>query len=360
MATYSIKADQIVDVIPVFATARRVPLFVGPPGCAKTAMVREAARLHGDAIGQHVEVRELHLASMSEVDVRGYLIPDGDQAKFTKPEFWAAVEAHPHGVLFLDEFPQAPHEVQKAVAPLVLEGRIGEYTLPAGWSVVLDGNRSEDNAGANTLLSHIVNRVVIVNVTPPDATTGASWAVSAGVAPEICAFAQLRPDVVFGGELPADPDTPYATPRSLHALSDVANAFPGGLHGLVHNRVGMALLSGAIGVGAATELAALVRTSLTLPAFSEVVADPAGTPVPVEPDMAYAMVMLCATRATAVNVDAVVQYLTRFSANYTLAGVVSMARRDRSLLSASAALGKWVVDNKATLAKFSHYITGNV
>ena len=42
-AKFTITADQITDVAPVFFNAKRVPLFVGKPGMAKTAFVREAA-----------------------------------------------------------------------------------------------------------------------------------------------------------------------------------------------------------------------------------------------------------------------------------------------------------------------------
>ncbi len=355
-AAYSITADQIADVIPVFYNSRRVPLFVGPPGIAKTAFTRVGATELASRFGEYVAVREMHLASMSEVDVRGYLVPNGNQAVFTKPEFWETVEKSPRGILFLDEFVQASHEVQKAVAPLILEGRIGEYVLPPGWSVMLAGNGLDDGAGANTLLSHIVNRVTIVKITAPDVEVWASWAATAQLPFELIAFAKYRPDVVFGSEVPAAADTPYCTPRSMHALGDIANHFPGGTRAMVDSKLGMALMNGAIGAGAASEVSALIRTAIKLPSYEDVVNNPSGTTVPSKPDASYAMIMLVAVRAKLEHAEAIMEYLQRFPPNFAVTGIVSLVRRDKQFVT-SRRMHAWVMQNKELLAKFSKYIT---
>lgn len=353
---YTITADQIADLVPTFYQSKRVPLFVGPPGIAKTAFVREAATAMSFKFGESVAVRELHLASMSEVDIRGYLVPTGDRAMFTKPEFFETVDKHNRGILFLDEFPQATHEVQKAVAPLILEGRIGEYVLPPGWSVILAGNGIDDNAGANTLLSHIVNRVTIVNVKSPDPEVWASWAVSNQLPFELIAFAKYRPDAVFDNKMPETADTPFCTPRSLHAVGDLANAYPGGIRAMVEQKQGMALINGAIGAGAATELASLVRTAINLPSYEDVVAKPDKVIVPNKPDQKYAMIMLMAVRAKIEHAEQVMEYLMRFEPNYAVTGIVSLVRRDRAM-AASPKMRQWVMQNREMLTKFSRYIT---
>jgi hypothetical protein len=362
VASYSISADKIADILPVFTMAKRVPLLTGRPGIAKTAFVRQGAvelgRRLSAAFNQQIDVhvRELHLASMSEVDVRGYLIPNGDQAVFTKPEFWAAVEQNPYGILFLDEFMQANHEVQKAVATLILERRIGEYQLPDGWSVVLAGNGLDDGAGANTLLSHIINRVNIINVTAPDVDVWCSWAAAEGLPFELIAFAKYRPDVVFNSDIPAAPNTPYCTPRSLHALGDIANAYPGGVRAMVDSPVGLALMTGAIGAGPASELAALVRTAINLPSYEAVVADPDGTMLPTKPDQIYAMTMLVAVRAKLEDAEQAVRYITRFQPNFAITGIISLVRRDKGF-AASKQMMQWVVANRDMLQKFAKFIS---
>jgi len=359
---YAITADKIARVIPVFYHSRRVPLFRGKPGIAKTAMVREGAATISRQINAPCVVRELHLASMSEVDVRGYLVPttgpDGtSRSVFTKPEFWATVEQNAHGILFLDEFPQATHEVQKAVAPLILEGRIGEYILPPGWSVVLAGNGIEDNAGANTLLSHIINRVVLVDVLAPEVDDWVVWAANSGEVPsELIAFAKIRSDLVFNTDIPGVADTAYCTPRSLHALGKVALAYPGGVRAMVDDPMGLALMQGSIGVGTASELAALVRTTINLPTFDDVLANPEKTKVPEKPDEAYAMVMLCAVRSQQEHIDRVMEYLTRFKPNFAITGIISLVKRNRSFAQ-SKKMHSWIMANQDLMKKFARYIT---
>lgn len=361
-STYSVTADAIADILPMYALAHRVPLFTGRPGIAKTAFVREAAAQmtrRNTAAGQpspEVAVRELHLASMSEVDVRGYLVPFNGQSTFTAPEFWPATQASPRGILFLDEFMQANHEVQKAVAPLILERRIGEYQLPDGWSVALAGNGLEDGAGANTLLSHIINRVSIINVKAPDVDVWCSWAAIQQLPPELIAFAKIRPDAVFDSPIPVSPNTAYCTPRSLHALGEVANVFPGGLRAMVDSNMGMSMLVGAIGAGAASELSAVVRTAINLPSYETVVSDPDGTTLPTKPDQIYAMVMLLAVRAKLEHADAVVQYMARFTPNHAITGIISLVRRDKGF-ARSKAMMNWVIANRPMLEKFGKYIS---
>jgi MoxR-like ATPase len=47
------------------------------------------------------------------------------------------------GILFLDELNRAQDDVIQAVFQLVLEGRVGQYVLPPGWSIVVAGNFME-------------------------------------------------------------------------------------------------------------------------------------------------------------------------------------------------------------------------
>jgi hypothetical protein len=353
----AIPSTELATLIRVFFLAKRTMYAVGKPGIAKTAMVRKGCEDVGKALGKPFVVRELHLASMSEVDIRGYLIPDGDDSKFTKPEFWRVVEANEYGCLFLDEFPQAPHEVQKAVAPLILERRIGEWYLPDGWMVVCAGNSIEDNSGANSLLAHVLNRMSRIEVCAPDVDEWITWAAQNNLPPELIAIAKLRPDIVFNSDIPSEPDTPYCTPRSLHALGDIANAYTGGLVEMVACPTGISILNGTIGQGPAVEVAAMVRTSMRLPSYQDVMADPEKCPVPTKQDEAYAMAMLVAVRGDAKrDAGKPVQYLGRFPPNIALAGIMPLIRRDGEFLKTKE-IARWVIANKEITNKFRHYLT---
>lgn len=369
----SITADQIGLVVKSCYHAGIAPLFIGKPGIGKTEIVTTAVKELAAELDEHVHIRFLHAAGMAETDVRGYLIPvdsavpplpgreatSTKYAAFTKPEFWADVEKYPRGILFLDELLQANPEVQKALAPLILEGRIGEYILPPGWRVVAAGNGIEDGAGAGAMLTHVTNRVCVVNVVSPEVSAWAAWAAENHVPFELIAFAQLRPTLVFNTDVPDEPNAPYCTARSLTRLGDLSKHYPGGLRRMVEEPVGRAMVAGMVGDGAAAELSAVVRVAINLPSFEQVVANPTGTPVPTELDKVYSMVIMVAMRADASNADAVMTYLSRFDANHALTGVIAMVRRDVTLLQ-NAQMSTWIMGNRGILDRFQKHIAAAI
>lgn len=353
-----ISASEIPSVIAMMYNTPRVPYFVGKPGMGKTAFGRLAAQQLGREHKCDFGLVVLELASIAECDVRGYLIPQGDKCLFTAPVFWDEVLKHERGLILIDEFGQAPHEMQKAIAPLLLEGRIGDYKLPPGWKIVCIGNAVEHNSGSNTLLAHVLNRLTRIEVSPPDKDQWALWAIGAALEPEVIAFAQLRPGIVFESDIPGASDTPWCTPRSLHAASDVAKAYPGGIQQMVAEPVGLCLLAGSIGDGPAGELAALVKTAFDWPTIEEVCADPLGCKIPTELSAQYGVVMMVAVRAQAtVHGDAPMRYLMRFQNNLALVGIVALVNKD-SAFTSSKVLSDWVINNRALLAKFHKFVGG--
>ena len=67
------------------------------------------------------------------------------------------------GVLFLDEFAQATPEMQKIAGRVCVKGCC-ETKISDGFKIVLAGNRRTDRAGANSILSHLLDRVIEMHV----------------------------------------------------------------------------------------------------------------------------------------------------------------------------------------------------
>lgn len=354
----TIKATDIPEVIAQCYLAGIAPLFVGKPGIGKTELTHAAAQRLGRQFGEEFGVHEMHLASYNECDVRGYLVPDGGNAVFTRPDFFATVDKFSRGILFLDEFLQAEHAVQKAIAPLILDRRIGQYQLPPGWMVALAGNGLDDRAGANTLLSHITNRVMYIEVAPPDVDEWVIWAAQNELPPALIAFAKLQPNIVFESDIPESDNTAYCTPRSLTRVGRLANANGGddALTRMVTTPIGTAMVSGLIGQGAAVALKAAVETAHKIPAFEHMMSDPLKCPVPTALDEQYAAVMLVAVRAKAeLHLKSAAQYLLRFPTNILLVGVLALVNRDDAFLDADE-LMNWAMANRDTLGKFQKFI----
>lgn len=345
----TIKFADMSAAIAAYVNAGITPLFLGAPGIGKTAAVHQYAEQVSINSGKACPVRVVELASFSEVDVRGYLIPNGTEATFTTPSFWPKAD-EPQGVLFLDEFPQADAAVQKAVASLLLERRIGDLTLPDGWCVVAAGNRVDDGAGANTLLSHIVNRLALVEVESPTIDELVTYLVGRGYGPEVPTFVKLR-----GGELlnkrPEEDNVPYCTPRSVEAVARLLKGTPG----LINSAFGLGAIAGLIGSGPATELKAALELFGKLPSYNEIVSSPDTAKVPEALDLAYAAIMLVTTRAKLEHADPVVTYVSRFEPNVAMVGMAGLLRRDPRFFK-TAAMSKWATANSDVVVRLSKFM----
>jgi len=349
----AIKFNAIAASINACRSADLTLCLLGAPGIGKTSAVREAATRMTATTGIIHHVKVVELASISEVDVRGYCVPQGNEAIFTLPPFWPKAD-ETHGILFLDELPQASPEVQKAVSSLLLERRIGDNVLPAGWQVVIAGNRVDDNAGANSFLSHITNRLCIVEVEPPTIDELTVYLLSKGYGPEVPTFLKLRGGELLG-RVPEQDNTPYFTHRSAEALCKLIEAWPDGRSEFGTNGTAFTLAAGLIGVGAAVEFKAAVELFGKLPSYADIVAEPERAKVPNEIDHQYAAIMLCVTRAQLKDAGAVIKYLARFDANYAMVGVAGLLRRDTKFGNTTefAQWGSANSDVIARLAKFA-------
>lgn len=355
-----VPATQIPRLIAAFYGSGRTLYMRGSPGIGKTDLVNEGARMvtaaytAANVVDPDVKVYELHLASMSEVDIRGYLIPNGGNATFTKPVFATAVESSPRGILFLDEFPQATHEVQKAVAPLLLKGEIGDFKLPDGWMVVACGNLESDNAGVQNLLQHVVNRLCIVDVEAPTADDWIEWAARSGLSLEAITFAKMCPGVLVSKPDLSSNDRPYCTPRSLHALDDVARRFPGGYTAMMSDSAGFAIVAGFIGEGAAAELRAVVTLTSKLPKYEDIVANPDTITLPTELNEQYASIMMVGLRAKVTDNVQAVKYIARYNPNLASVGMCTLASRDMKF--ACAEMAAWISSNVDFVKRLSKYM----
>lgn len=69
-------------------------------------------------------------------------------------------------VLFLDELPQSPHDVQKAAFQLVLDRQLGQYKLKPNVRIVAAGNLLHEFAGTEIMLDPLKGRFLHVQLQP--------------------------------------------------------------------------------------------------------------------------------------------------------------------------------------------------
>lgn len=334
-------------VATVYAGGKQTVVFRSEPGIGKTEQVRVAAKQLGEQYGVEFGLVEEHLASRSEVDLRGYLIPSGEDSFYTKPDFWKTVEAHTHGILFLDELFQASTEMQKVIAPLLLDRRIGDHVLPDGWMVVGATNGMEHNSGVTAPpLQHLVNRISLIDLDPPTPEQVANHYAVNDLPPEVIAMVLKAPASVLGTK-PVTRGAPYCSPRSLFQAGKVMRQFPSAAVAL-ESSVGRALVAGFIGGPALTELSAICRLSESLPTMDDILASPSTLPVPETVDKQWLIASMLGARATEAQAPAAFEYLQRMSPN--VAFVALWAWWKRNLNCASAGISQWCVANDALLS----------
>lgn len=129
------------------------PAFIwGPPGVGKSQLVAQVAA------EQKKEMIDIRAVLLDPVDLRGlpHLGKD-NTARWATPDF---LPQEGEGILFLDELNAAPPLVQAACYQLTLDRKIGEYTLPDGWSVLAAGNRETDRSVTSRMPSALANRFI--------------------------------------------------------------------------------------------------------------------------------------------------------------------------------------------------------
>jgi len=297
--------------------------------------------------------------AMDAPDAMGFLIPTktdaGPVAMYSKPNWLRRIEEKialglDSGVLFLDEYLSADHLVQKAFAPLMSERRIGEWSLPDGWVVWVAGNRTIDKAGANKMLSHIGNRMCVLDV-EADLDSWTTWANDHDIHPMYIAFAQARPGVVFHNDAPKNPDDQQVSPRSFVYAHDF-HADDNDSMSLDTDVVTQGIIAGYIGEAATAELFGFLKTVDELPTIQEIEANPATAKLPNEyrMDAQYAAVQMVVHHVNSDNINPLFGYITRLNKELQASAAKQMIDKTKGTLLNSAALGKWISENPALIS----------
>lgn len=245
----------------------------GAPGIGKSHTVAAVAQ------AAKIDLIDLRISQLAPTDLRGLPVADHESrtSRWYPPEF---LPRSGSGILFLDELNMAPPAIQGIAQQLVLDRKVGSYSLPEGWHVWAAGNRSEDGASVFSMPSALQNRFIHVTVTP-HFESFRSWALQNGVDEKIVAFLAWRPELLHK----RDPKNPaWPSPRAWTA----ANALH--LAGLP--------MDPAIGDAPAGEFRAYLKVYDTLPDFDSILTGKAmDTPFPAEPSARYATSLGLAIRA---------------------------------------------------------------
>lgn len=251
------------------------PVFIhGSPGIGKSYIVNDIAQSH------NLSLIDVRLSQLDAVDLRGIPTISNEQTKWMPPVFLPTDE-NSEGILFLDELNSAPLSVQAAIYQLVLDRKIGEYTLPKGWRIVCAGNKIDDKGIVFKLPSPLINRMIHI-VLEAKFDDFKVWAIQNEIHPFIVGFLGFRPDLL-SSEVPSSTETnpAFCTPRAWAMLSKIIKS---------HSDINAInpIVYGTVGYAAGIEFLSFVKVYKTLPDIDAILEGKIDS-VPEEPSALYAL-----------------------------------------------------------------------
>ena len=275
------RPSEIASALETLLTVKQPAFIWGAPGVGKSQIVAQLAAKQGLTL---VDIRAVLL---DPVDLRGIpRIDDEGKTAWCAPSF---LPTEGKGILFLDELNTAPPLVQAACYQLVLDRKLGEYELPEGWTILAAGNRESDKAVTHRMPSALANRMVHLNF-EANLDDWLTWADDSEVIPSLKAFLRFRPKLLHAFD-PKKNDKAFPSPRSWEFVSNILAANPAG-------NTKRALITGAVGEGAATEYLAFMAACDELPSVEAVLANPDTIELPDDPAVAYALCESVARKAS--------------------------------------------------------------
>jgi len=265
-------------------TGHHTPVMLwGPPGVGKSQMVAQVGARHG------VPVLDIRLSQMEPSDLRGIPFRVGDSVEWAVPAMLPDAARHgEHGLLLLDEITSAAPSISAAAYQLILDRRLGEYRVPAGWAIVAAGNRQGDRGVTYSMPAPLANRFQHFEVST-HLDDWVAWAYQKGIDERLLAFLRFRPELLFDFD-PAHNPVAFPSPRSwefahraLHKFADAPALLLGALQGCV-------------GPAAGIECKAFIDNLDNLPDIDAIVRGEA-VPVPREVDLQYAVASALVARA---------------------------------------------------------------
>jgi hypothetical protein len=231
----------------------------------------------------------------------------------------------------LDELSSAAPDVQVAAHHLVHAEPGSDMSMPAGWHLVLTGNRAVDKTQFRAVSAPLRNRLVIINA-EPDVQQWAEWAMSNQISPTITGFVRWRPELLMAKDIPGEGAFP--SPRSWEAVSHVLDLRANGL-------LERELVQGTIGEGASIEFAAYLKAAREMPSLEAILAAPTKAAVPKSPAQLYALVTSLA-QYTREKKKSAMKFINRLPAEFALLYVMDVRRGGMYDIRKDEEIGNWI------------------
>jgi len=301
--------NNIKDALGLITQHGGVPFIIAQPGIGKSDSVKQFAQARAKQLGldfyegpenydpTKMGFLDLRLATIDSIDLSGLPIINSaaNTTEFTRSPY---IPAKGHGVLFLDELPQAKAGNQASVSQLILDKRVGTHELGKDWVIVAAGNRTQDRAATHKMPTHIANRLTTLEL-EFSLEAFVTYMHDHDTHEAAIAFAKYRPDTLESFK----PDESInCTPRSFIAASNYIDA---------PDDIQFSLMSGTIGEGATAEFLGFTKIYMNLPTLEEFLDKPGTIKIPTASDVLFATIQLLSHNVTKDNVDKMDKFIAR-------------------------------------------------
>ena len=255
----------------------------GPPGIGKSQIIAQVAKRHA------APMIDIRLSQMEPTDLRGIPFRIENRVEWAVPSMLPDVERHgPNGILFLDEITSAPPSVSAAAYQLILDRRLGDYEVPAGWAIFAAGNRQGDRGVTYTMPAPLANRFSHFEV-ETNIDDWVSWAYANNIDESLIGFLRFKPELLFDFD-PAHNPVAFPSPRSWEFAHRTLQKFGD------NSDLLLPTLQACVGPAAGLELHAFIENLDNMPDLDAIMR---GEPVPVprEVDLQYAVASALVGRA---------------------------------------------------------------
>lgn len=254
--TRTVTSQQLKKALRVAIKIKRPAMIYGSMGIGKSEVVEQLCNEMGG------KLYDLRLGLCGIEDVKGYPYHDKETntMKFAPPADLPTAEdaaKFPIVFLFLDELNSAPPSVQGAAYSLVLNRRVGQYTLPDNVVMIAAGNRESDRGVTYKMPKPLSNRFLNFEMRV-DFESWYEYALEKQLNSSVVGFLDFSKSSLNDFD-PLSPERAFATPRSWEFVSQILS------DDTVDAETVMELVASSIGSGMALKFMSHRKMASKLP-----------------------------------------------------------------------------------------------
>ena len=309
----SITTAQAQDLLTFWLPRQEIPLYAGPPGCGKSAMIEEVATVHLPRITGHPwKCYIFHPATHDPTYYGGFpwlwTDPETKQPHaqlITMSEFGDLVDTDEHIVAFFDDFGHAPKSVQATLMQPFHARRLNRKRIGPNVSFAVATNRRGDKAGVEGVIAPILSRCRVCDIRPDlDSFLHRYWYPN-NRPEEVAGYLRFRPDHLYLEKKTSDiENTPCYRTWDMVGR-DLRGGIPYGLE--------LPTYAASVGEGVAGEFNTYLRVYKEMPDPDYDIAHPTKAKVPENLSVLHAWCTALAYRTTVETFPAIAQLITKVS-----------------------------------------------